>query len=253
MKTKIMLSAAFLLSALAFRGKQQQQIPVKGYKLIWNDEFNGHSLDRLKWNYRNTGKRGDAINTEGSVYNNGKGQLVIKAAVKNGVVHAGMIDTERTFQTRYGYFECRAKLTGTLGIWPSFWLQSSKNGDHGTPDKNGAEIDIFEYFPHERRDTVSHTLHYGGYGATHQKAGPALGALQHTADGFHTFGLEWTPDGYTTFVDGIKTYSGKVFVSKVPEFMILSLEANKLVAGPVDMGRLPDSFVVDYVRVYKKQ
>jgi beta-glucanase (GH16 family) len=225
---------------------------VQGYKLVWSEEFNGNSLNRSKWKYRSLGKRGDAFNVPQAVWLDGKGHLVIEARAKNDSIIAGMIDTEGLFETRYGYFECRAFLTKTPGIWPAFWLQSSINGHNGIPSVNGAEIDIFEYFIHAKADSVSHTLHYGGYGATHKVAGPVWGGLKKTADGFHTFGLEWTANSYTTFVDGIKTYSGNTLVSKVPEFLVLSLEVNREVAGPLDPRQLPDKFIVDYVRVYAK-
>lgn len=236
----------------SLRTQHINTIPVNGYTLFWSDEFNGKHLDRSRWNFRALGRRGDAWNDSTAVFTDGNGHLVIEGRVQNGQTQAGIIDTESSFQTTYGYFECRAKLPEVKGIWPAFWLQSSTNGDGGQPDKNGTEIDIFEYFVHERKDTVSHTLHWGGYGKTHRVAGPVLGAMKKTSDNFHTFGLEWTPTSYTTFVDGVKTYSGNTNISRVPEFIVLSLEANSQVAGPLDQAQLPVRFLIDYVRVYKK-
>ena len=149
-------------------------------------------------------------------------------------------------------FECRASLPETPGMWVGFWLQSTENQDNSTPEKNGLEIDIFEYAPHNRKDAVAHALHWGGYGATHKIEGPVYSSLEKTSDGFHTFGLEWTPERYSIFVDGVKTHSTGKFISKVPEFIVLSLEINKRVAGPLNLKDLPDSFIIDYVRVYKK-
>jgi len=253
----IILAIVFAFSiSMVLLGRQvpdAPDIPVKGYKLIWHDEFNGNNLDKTKWKFRGLGKRGDAFNTETAIVLDGAGHLVIEAKIKGDSILAGIIDTENLFETRYGYFECRASLTKTPGIWPGFWLQSSLNGENGTPDANGAEIDIFEYFSHAKKDSVSHTLHWGGYGHTHKQSGPVWGALKKTVDGFHTFGLEWTPDRYSTFVDGMKTYSGSALISKVPEFIILSVEANRQIAGPLNRKDLPDRFIVDYVRVYKKK
>ena len=165
-----------------------------------------------------------------------------------------MVSTENIFKTRYGYFECRASLTDAKGIFPSFWLQSpSINNENGGPDVNGAELDIFEYFPHLRKDAVAHTLHWGGYGSRHKVEGPVWGKLQDTKDNFHTFAIEWTPDSYATFVDGEKTFSGNSLISGVPEFMILSLGVSKQIAGPLEINELPQKFVIDYVRVYKKE
>jgi beta-glucanase (GH16 family) len=230
----------------------QESIPVKDYRLVWQDNFNGTELDKTKWGFRGLGKRGDSFKSKDAVRLDGKGHLVIEVNVRNDSVFSGMIATENKFEPLYGFFECRASLATCPGIFPAFWLQSRSNRDYGTPERNGVELDIFEYFPHAKKDSVAHTLHWGGYGPSHQVAGPVWGALQKSKDGFHTFGLEWTPDGYTTFVDGIKTYTGNVLVSKVAEFMILSIAVNKSAAGPLDHSCLPDRFIVDYVRVYKK-
>lgn len=248
---KIIFIFTILIIVLTHSFAQTPSIPLKGYNLVWHDEFNGNNLDRSKWKFRQLGKRGDAYNTPSAIRLDGDGHLVIEVSQKNDSVFAGIIDTENLFATRYGYFECRAIPVKTPGAWSGFWLQSSMNGENGTPGANGAEIDIFEYFPHEKKDSVSHTIHWGGYGATHKKAGPVWGALGKGVNGFHTFGLEWTPTSYTTYVDGAKTYSGNTLISKVPEFLLLSVEVNKQIAGPLNKKDLPDKFVVDYVRVYK--
>jgi beta-glucanase (GH16 family) len=252
MKMRMLLKGLLLLVVFLSFQPAPRTSSLPGYSLHWADEFNGNALNRTKWNYRGLGQRGDAINDSSSIFLNGKGQLCIEVRRTGGKLMAGIIDTERLFETRFGYFECRAKLPHVYGVWPAFWLQSSRNQDFGQPSTHGAEIDIFEYFHNNRKDTVSHTLHYGGYGSTHKVAGPVLGALSKTVDDFHVFGLEWTPDAYKTFVDGVMTYSGNTFISQVPEFIVLSMEVDSKVAGPLNERQLPASFVVDYVRVYKK-
>ncbi len=231
-----------------------KNIPVKGYKLVWADEFEGKALDRNKWTYRGSGKRDDAYLSPATIYTDGHGHLIMEARLSGDSVLAGMIGTNGLFEIQYGYFECRASLTRTPGLYPAFWLQSSKIGEEkGGPSLNGAELDIFEYFPNLRKDAVAHTLHYGGYGTAHQVAGPVWGTLQATKDSFHVFGLEWTPSGYTTYVDGLPTFKGNTLISRVPEFIVLSLGVNKMAAGPLDRAALPDRFIVDYVRVYQKR
>lgn len=231
-----------------------QNIPVKGYSLVWNDEFKGRTLDITKWKHRGLGKRDDAYITETATQLNGKGCLVMEVRKSNDSIIGGMIGTELTYVTKFGYFECRASLTKAPGVFPAFWLQSGLiNEEKGTPEKNGAEIDIFEYFPNAKKDHVAHTLHWGGYGAGHQVAGPIWAPLKKTKDGFHTFSLEWTPESYTTFVDGEITYHGTSLISQVPQFMILSVLIDKNAAGPLNVKDLPDQFIIDYVRVYKKK
>lgn len=249
---KTTLVSVFVLSLL-FKKNPVDTIPVKGYVLSWRDEFKGNNLNKAKWNFHALGKRRDAYDVPEAARLDGKGHLIIEAKSKGDSILSAIISTEGLYKTRYGYFECRAKLTNTVGIWPAFWLLSSTNVDNGTPELNGVEIDIFEYFIHDRKDEVAHTLHWGGYGATHKVEGPVYSKLKKTNDGFHVFGLEWTPDSYSTFVDGVKTNSSNQSISKVPEFILLSLEVDENVAGPLEKDKLPDQFVVDYVRVYKKK
>lgn len=233
---------------------KEQEIPVKGYKLVWNDEFNGKTLDQTKWKHRGLGKRAEAYISESATKLDGKGCLVMEVKQSNDSILAGMIGTELTYQVKYGYFECRASLTKANGVFPAFWLQSGLiNDDKGTPEKNGAEIDIFEYFPNAKKDHVAHTLHWGGYGPGHQMAGPVWVPLKNTKDGFHVFALEWTPESYTTFVDGQITYQGTSLISQVSQFLILSVLVDKDAAGPLNVNDLPDRFMVDYVRVYQKK
>ena len=177
---------------------------------------------------------------------------MISAQLRGDSVLAGIITTDNHFSTTYGYFECRARLTRTKGIWPAFWLLSRTNKDYSRPETHGAEIDIFEYYSHSKSDSVAHGLHWGGYGVTHRVEGPVWGALGKGEDGYHTFGFEWTPTSYTTYVDGKKTYHGDQLISHVPEYILLSVEVDAAVAGPLNRADLPDQFVVDYVRVYKK-
>jgi len=247
-----MLSFVFLFAA--GWGGMHQVIPVRGYKLAWSDEFDGKELDRSKWNYRGLGKREGAYVTASAIQLDGRGHLIIEAGRSGDSIVTGMIGTDGLFNTKYGYFECRASMTKAAGLFPAFWLQSPKIlEENGSPETTGAELDIFEYFPNVRKDAVAHTLHYGGYGPSHRVSGPVWGLLGPAKDGFHTFGLEWAPSGYATFVDGVRTFSGNTLVSKVPEFIVLSLGINKMVGGPLDTAALPDKFIVDYVRVYKKK
>lgn len=232
--------------------KQQQNIPVKNYTMVWNDEFSGKKLDTTKWVYYQLGKRRDAINTKENVIVDGAGYLRLRVHEKNNQIFAAIISTEGLYQTRYGYFECRARLTKAKGIWPAFWLNASTNGDYGTPEKNGAEIDIFEYFPNINPRAVTHNLHWGGYGVTHRELGFIYTQLKETMDSFHVFGLEWTDTSYTVFVDGVRSAHGNMNISKVPQNILLSVECDDNGGGPLERTMLPDEFIVDYVRVYKR-
>ena len=68
-------------------------------------------------------------------------------------------------------------------------------------------------------------------------------------EGWHTFAVWWKPDEYIFYVDGTETWRTNKAVSQVPEYIKLSDEIGKW-AGDIAKARLPDAFLVDYVRVY---
>jgi beta-glucanase (GH16 family) len=76
--------------------------------------------------------------------------------------------------------------------------------------------------------------------------------LKGVSKGFHSFGLEWTPEKYSFYIDGLKFYEVSSGVSQIEEYLILSMETpNNL--DEIKKTVFPDEFIVDYVRVYQKQ
>jgi len=68
--------------------------------------------------------------------------------------------------------------------------------------------------------------------------------------GFHTFGLLWTPEEYVFYVDEKETWRTSAGgVCQVPLYLKLSDEVGSW-GGDVSKAKLPDRFLVDYVRVY---
>jgi len=228
---------------------QDKTLPVRGYELVWSDEFDGEVLDFKKWDYRGLGPRRDAINVKETVSVDGKGHLVLKTERVGDQYHTAMISTQGKFETAFGYFECRVKLQTQVGHWSAFWLQSPTLGDFiGNPRKAGAEIDVFEYL-RNREDKIQHTIHWDGYGKDHKSA-QKVAEVSGLTLGWHTIGFLWTPKNYTFYVDGQETWRTNKGVSGRPQYVILSLEVGKW-AGDIAKAELPDHFYVDYVRVYK--
>ena len=225
-------------------------LPVAGYTLVWADEFNGSVLDTNKWVYRALGPRKGGVNVAEAVTLDGKGCLILTTKRVGDMYHTAMIGTQGKFETTYGYFECRVQLQSQIGHWSAFWLQSPTINQHnGNPAQAGTEIDIFEYL-RKKGDTVQHTLHWNGYGIDHRSAA-ATPRLPGLSKGRHAFGLLWTAHEYVFYVDGKETWRTVKAVSQRSEYMILSLEVGKW-AGDITSATLPDSLVVDYVRVYQK-
>jgi len=221
----------------------------EGYELSWSDEFNGYKLDESKWKNRALGDRRGGWGTPDAVVVD-EGFLKIRAYMENDTFKIGAISTEGIKGFKYGYFECRAKLPKTTGPWAAFWIQSPKISQGEDPGKYGVEIDIFEYFKGQGGDFVSHNLHWA-YGPHQKTSGAFLSKVPGIGEGFHTFAVEWTPEKYAFFVDGLKYYEYKQAISHIEEAVILSYEPCG--KEELDTTELPDEFVVDYVRVYQKK
>jgi beta-glucanase (GH16 family) len=221
-----------------------------GYELFWEDQFEGDALDPKKWEVRGVGPRALGFVSPEAV-KVGNGLLTLSAFRKDGRILLGAVGTQHRFMTRYGFFECRARLQKQPGVWAAFWIQSPEIANGEDPAVFGAEIDIMEFFKKLGTDIVSHNVHWA-YGPHQQTTHGMQSYLPGVSEGFHTFALEWTPDQYTFFVDGSKFYEVKSGISRIPEYLILSME---LPSEPKDIKNtvFPDAFEVDYVKVYKKK
>ena len=222
----------------------------EGYNLFWHDEFNGEKLDITKWFVRGVGPRGvgyvmpEAVEVK-------DGFLKLHAFIENDSLKIGAVGTSGLFETTFGYFECRAQLQKSTGNWAAFWIQSPGISQGEDPAKFGTEIDIFEYFKKQGGDFVSHNLHWA-YGPNQKSTGAFLSKVEGVGEGFHTFAVEWTPEKYAFFVDGLKYYEIKEAISHIDEYVILSFEPAHSMED-LKEAVLPDVFIVDYVKVYKKK
>ena len=222
----------------------------EGYQLFWEDKFNGNELDSTKWAIRGVGPRGAGFITSDALEIK-DGKIYINAFMENDSLKTSAVGTQGRFDTTYGYFECRAQLPKTTGNWAAFWIQSPGISSGEDPDKYGVEIDVFEYFKGQGGDFVSHNLHWA-YGPNQKSTGAFLSKVEGVGEGFHTFAVEWTPEKYAFFVDGLKYYEIKEAISHIDEYIILSFEpAHSL--EDLKGATLPDSYIIDYVKVYKKK
>lgn len=229
---------------------QERFLPTeRGYKLFWEDNFDGTALDTNKWEIRGIGPRAlgfvspEAVKVEG-------GYLKLSALKQDGRILLGAVGTQGRFMTRYGYFECRAELQKSPGVWAAFWIQSPLISQGEDPAFFGAEIDIMECFRKLGMDIVSHNIHWA-YGPHQQTTHGMQSYLKDVGQGFHTFGLEWTPEKYTFFVDNLPFYEVTKAISRIDEYLILSMEIPSD-AKEIRNTIFPDVFTIDYVRVYKK-
>lgn len=149
---------------------------------------------------------------------------------------SGGIWTRGTFTQAFGYFEATVKVPVGSGIWSAFWLQNNGTGKIGNKGEDGTEIDIYESsFVEKNRTKTGNALHYDAYSAPWYHYGDHVADVGYDLyDGqYHTYSLLWTPEYYVFYVDGqpvwATDYAG---VSKVPECMMLTVEADPGKIGP---------------------
>jgi alpha-L-fucosidase len=248
----VSLCAAAGLSANATAAQEQFLPPVpegKTWKLAWSDEFDGTKIDESKWEIMGDWKRRGAYWVKEDSYLDGKGNLLLRTKKDGDRYTSGGVRTQGKFQHTFGYWVCRCKFPTQEGHWPAFWLFARPGvGKVGNEGRDGTEIDIME--KPWREDKITQNLHWDGYGKAHKSAGSGQIRIPGVSKGFHTFGLHWTPEQYVFYVDGKETWRTSAGgVSQAPEFIKLTEEIGDW-GGDITKAKLPDYFVVDYVRVY---
>lgn len=254
-----------LVAPLAFGQEPRPAVKLPaGYKLIWNDEFDGKELNLARWEHRYLGKRDSTIVSRDAVSLNGKGQLLLTTQQKGDDLLVGMIGTQKTFLHRYGYFEARIKFEKLQGHHGGFWLQSPRYGSvKDDPGKSGAEIDIIEFFGAGRTDRgAGITVHWNPYPKTDKvttkpnvdlllKGKPAKAGAE-LCDDFHTYAVLWTDKEYVFYIDDKEVFRTTKGLSHTEQYIVLSLLSSDWEKDRLDRKKLPDAMMIDHVRVFAK-
>ena len=237
-----------------------------GYSLVWQDEFDGTSRlpDIQKWWYETGG--GGWGNNELETYISGiqgtdtcalisDGTLkIIAKRVGNQILSIRMNTSE---SWTYGYFEARLKMPSGKGTWPAFWMMP-KNYT-GWP--GCGEIDIMEYVGY-RPDVTQASVHCQAYNGAAGNNKTGTYSVAGAERNFYTYGLLWTADEITAYVNGVKYFSypndhannHDTWPFDDPFYLKLNLAWGGNWGGSqgVDESKLPATYEIDYVRVYQK-
>jgi len=236
---------------------------TSNWHLVWSDEFNGSgAINSSNWNFDlggggwGNGEWETYTNSTANVYQDGAGNLVIKAIQNGSTYTSGRIQTAGKRQFTYARVEMRARLPYGQGIWPAFWMLGSTGGSW----PNNGEMDIMENIGKASEQNIVHgTIHgpgysgAGGIGAAY--SGPRF------ADGFHTFAIEWETNVIRWYVDGnlyqtltpASLPAGTQWVFNHNFFIILNLAVGGYWPGYPDGSTVfPQYYTIDYVRVYQR-
>lgn len=246
------------------------QIQAEKWSLEWQDNFNGNSIDKSKWNFVTGG--GGFGNNELETYTNQPqnarvedGHLVIQAHKDaNGNYTSAKLTTQNKGDWTYGRYVIRAKLPQGQGMWPAIWMMPSDyNLYTGWPACG--EIDIMELLGNDP-STVYGTLHYG-LPWTHTGTSYTLPNNASFSNSYHTFTLDWEPGEMRWYVDGVlyqkqnnwfsqDANAAAPFTYPAPFDRNFYLQLNLAVGGnwpgnPDSTTKFPQQMDVDYVKVYK--
>ena len=246
---------------------------IDGYELLWNDEFDGSSLDETKWNYEphepgwtNEELQEYTTSTDNAFVRDGK--LVLKAikSEKDGKDYytSGKITGQNKTDFTYGKIVTSAKVPEGQGLWPAIWMMPQVQEYYGEWPKCG-EIDIMEVLGNNVK-TAYGTLHFG------EPHGEIQGTWNLTdstyADSFHEYSVEWEPGEIRWYIDGNLYNTANDWFTAVqgedekpypaPFDQPFFVQMNLAVGGtwPGDPDETTDfdkaEFEIDYVRVYQK-
>lgn len=279
----------FLLGGwhVTFPNQYADRIDLSEREIVWQDEFDGDSIDTTKWEVFDTDGHTTFFTPEQVTVSDGCALLRIdyhKDGKFGDGFYAGWLSTANTFRYTYGYYEIRCKMPYGEGLHAAFWTGNEKVWSYNYTADQGTEIDIFENAQRrvsDRPEIINNTykisLHAGdGNGNELRYASNRVCTLEgdgtNMYDTFHTYGLEWTETEYIFYYDGIEVdrldfskgdINGITSTCKEPMFLYVSTHVGTQIREDGSVrdewngnafnnpeGTFPTDFVVDYVRVY---
>ena len=246
--------------------------------MIFQDEFDGNAIDLSKWYtvcdgwtpfHGSCGSEMQYYSSNNIFIDNG----ILKLEARKEEIpmqrpncdtlytySSGWIQTKNKF--RYGLFEARCRVPRGEGFWPAFWLFG-----HLT------EIDIFEFYGHERNTIFTDMHKWSSSGSRHC---PQSKMISNIYDNFHVYRIEWDEFKIEYSVDDVPIrtkykYSSWPFTTIYNRFDYVnynrlsaidifpdssqSVILNLALSGnhPPDENTIfPSSLEVDYIRIYKR-
>lgn len=236
-----------------------------GYQLVWQDEFNGTTLNTAYWNREVNGNGGG--NNESQYYTDREenayltdGNLVIEAREESyaGANYTSARLTTQNKQTfTHGRIDIRAILPEGQGIWPALWMLGTNISNIGWPACG--EIDIMELVGHEP-STTHGTIHSGpqGQGYSNYIGGDYRLNSGKFSDKYHVFSLIWEQNSIRWLVNDTEFFniSNQNVEGNYPFnsdfFFIFNVAVGGNWPGYPDASTVfPQQMYVDYVRVFQ--
>jgi hypothetical protein len=238
-----------------------------GYLLVWNDEFDGSTLNSDNWVFEigngcpNCGWGNNELQyyRQENAWVDGQ-VLTIEARNENyqgSNYTSTRIKTQDKKSFKYGRVDIRALLPKGQGIWPALWMLGNNITSVGWP-KCG-EIDIMEMIGGSGREkTVYGTVHWDYNG--HVSAGESYSLTSGIfANEYHVFSIIWDETYITWYVNDIQFYQIDITPDHMTEFhqsffFIFNVAVGGNWPGNPDATTFfPQQMRVDYIRVFQKE
>lgn len=236
--------------------------------LVWEDNFDIPGLpDERIWDY----EEGYVRNREAQYYTRKRpenarveeGCLVIEARKDNWQgkeITSASLHTYGKKSILYGRVEVKAKLPTGTGTWPAIWMLGNSFRE-GTRWPACGEIDIMENVGYDP-DVVHANIHTKSY---NHVLGTQKGnriTLSQPYDKFYVYAMEWFEDRIDFYVDDQLYFTFKnektgteTWPFDQPHYLILNLAIGGGWGGQkgIDPAIFPQKYLIDYVRVYRKE
>ena len=207
-----------------------------GWELVWNDEFNGTSINPDRWEHEVNCWGGgnneaqcytdsadnsyveDSLLHITSIYE-GAGQVCGPSLNQEDPGYPGAdackayssarLRTRDRADWKYGRMEIRARVPQGVGVWPAIWMLPTDTAYGGWP--HSGELDIFEAFqpgvagpqPTGAANEMHGTLHYGYSWPWNQYSGAPYEPPTNIWDDFYTYTVEWEEGEIRWYVDDV--------------------------------------------------
>lgn len=232
--------------------------------LVWQDEFDGTSLNSSNWSYEiGTGSNGWG-NNELQYYTENntsivEGNLVITAKSEslNGRNYtSSRITSKEKYDVMYGRIDIRAALPQGQGMWPALWMMGANFNTVGWPACG--EIDIMEMVGgNGRENTVLGTAHWLDNGSHAEYSGSRTLPFGSFNGTYHVFSIIWDDSSIKWYVDNLQYHVIDTTPAELDEFrnnffLIMNLAVGGTLSGnPDNTTSFPQHMIVDYVRVFQ--
>ena len=243
---------------------QKPNRKTKKWKLVWQDHFDGITIDTTKWTKVPSGESNwdRHMSADARCYELADGLLHLKGIVNpdtildNRPYLTGGIYSKDKFAFQYGKIEIRAKLGCAQGAWPAMWMLAATE-KHGAYPRNG-EIDIMEHLNFD--SSVYETIHsYYTLELKQDKYPPHYGMAKIHPGDFNVFTLAWYPDKIVYSVNGKQSFTYPRLANVDPSqwpfdqpfYILIDQQLGGDWVGKIEPKDLPVEMIVDWIKVYQ--